>query len=448
MSRQKQGLVLLALLLAAIAMVPMVNAAESANPAVPGQPATEFHTITSDYLKDAKPAPRVPESEMMTMVISQKTLGKFGNSDKSDIITLPVGFLIADTSFTVTKETPDISIENGLTASTQNIVLIRIPKEMFKQFVQNAHDGKIALPGPYFFRYYENLGDLKSHMKRDGDTLQFLPGNKYPLQDNPGISDTGMKIASSSRVQIPESGPGLVPRVNSVSDEILPHLFEARERAQRTYPDQNYNYCIGQIRPVSWTLLGAGSDQFDLYQEREYKFNSNEEIEIVVNFNDRDHNGIIRLYPATWRSGAVEQLNESEYILFPGYVPIDKNNLPHSYGYHVQFDSGVYYIDFEDMETLEFIKRYMVTSAPGTSSFTILSGSSEYRRRSPPTTNTFEATTIAKDEWARKVNDYYFQYASNVWSPISPVTDQYVSVSPDTNNGRYTTTSNVVFPQN
>jgi hypothetical protein len=444
------SVILLALLMAAMAMVPMVNAAGSANDSGTqdhlGQTATEHHTISSDYMKDAKPAPWLSESEMMTTVISQKTLGKFGNSDKTDIITLPIEFLNAKTAFTVTKEFPDISIEKDLTASTDNIVLIRMPKEMYKQFVQNSHDGKISLPGPYFFRHYENLTDLNSHMKRDGDTLRILPSEKYPLQDNPGVPDKATNKLSSSIVRTGDVGTLFVNRENIVLDETLPHLYAARERAQRTHTDQNYDYCIGQIKPVSWTLNGAGSDQFDLLQEREYKFNSNEEIEIVVKYYDRNHNGGIELFPATWRSDASEQLNESGYIQFPGYVPIDKNNLPHSFGYHVQFASGIYYIDFEDMETLDFIRRYTVTSAPGTSSFTILSGSSEYRRLSTPTTNTFEATTVERDEWARKVNDVGFQYAANVWTPITPTTDQYVSVSPDTNNGRYTTTSHAAYP--
>ncbi|MFA4861047.1 hypothetical protein [Methanoregula sp.] len=442
--------VMLALLLAAMAMVPMVSAADSAsdsNTQDPlGQTATEHHTISSDYMKDAKPAPWLSESEMMTTVISQKTLGKFGNSEKTDIITLPIEFLNAKTSFTVTKENPDISIEKDLTASTENIVLIRLPKEMYKQFVQNAHDGKISLPGPYFFRHYENLTDLNSHMKRDGDTLRILPSDKYPLQDNPGVPNGEMIKPSSPMTQFTKSGAGLIPTKNSVWNGTLPHLFGAWEKANRTYPTRNYDYCIGQIRPVSWTLLGAGNDQFELFQEREYKFNSNEAIEIVVAHRDRSGNGILELFPTTWRSGASVQLPQSGYVQFPGYVAININNLPHSFGYHVQFASGFYYIDFEDMETLDFIKRYIVTSAQGTSSFTDLAGSSEYKRETDPTTNTFEATTTARDEWARKVNDADFQYATNVWTTIPPTIDQHVSVSTNTDNGRYTTTSHAAYP--
>jgi len=224
-------------------------------------------------------------------------------------------------------------------------------------------------------------------------------------------------------------------------------MYGAWEKAIRAYTNQNYDYCIGQIKPYSWTVLGPAGDQFTIFQEREYKFNSNEAVEIVVKRFDMNNLGSMQLFPAVWRNGGTYQVNQSEFTQFPGLISIDKNDLPHSYGYHVGFASGYYTINFEDMDTLRWIGQYRITSAPGTSSFTDLAGSSEYERRSTPTTNTFEATTIARDEWARIVGDSGFQYASNTWTPVNPVTDSYVSVEPaDSSNGRYTTTSHAQYP--
>jgi hypothetical protein len=446
MTLWKPGVVLLALLLAAMAMVPMVSAEEqTVNSSTQRDlsATTEHHTITDDYLKDSKPAEWLPESEMITIVISQKEVGRLDQSKEEDIINIPIEFLNSKSAFSSTNEAPSFSVEKDL-ARDEKIVLIRMPRKMYEQFIKNSHDGILSLPANYFFRYYENLDDLYSHIERDGNSIRILPSDKYPIEDDPVISNS-VKTTLASRLQPSSAAERPVSRDYSLLDEPLPHLYAAWETADRAHSDKNYDYCIGQITPVSWTLLGTGNDLFDLFQEREYIFNSNEAIEIVIKHRDTSGSGSMQIFPATWRSGAEEQLNSSEYTEWAGYLPIDKNDLPHSYGYHVGFASGYYTINFEDMDTLQWIGQYRVTSAAGTTSFTNLAGSSEYRRRSPPTTNTFESTTIERDEWARVVNGN-FQYAVNVWSQKIPITDQFVSVSLDTDNGRYTTTSHAAYP--
>ena len=445
MDIRRIGIALLLVLLAAIAMVPIVSAGENViNSGELGTVITPHHEISDDYLKDMKPAEWLPESKMITFVLAKKTVATFDQNPQPNIITLPFDYLNSKTSFSSTKEAPSFFVENNL-APDECVVLIRMPQEMYLQFTKNAKDGKIALPANYFYRYYENFDDLKSHMKLENDTLKILPSDKYPIENSLAKSNESMKKSSFSALTgNTETRP--MTGGNSALDETLPHFYIAREHAERAHTDYNYDYCIGQIKPVSWTLLGSGNDDFTIFQEREYRFNSGESIEIVLKHWDQAGSANLELFPAILRSGAQYQLPPSAYVSYPGSIFIDKNNLPYSFGYHVGFASGYYTINFENMDTLSWIGPYRVTSAPGTSSFTDLWGSSEYKRESIPTTNTFEATTVAMDEWARRVGDDYFQYAVNTWTAVSPTTDQFVSVIADTNYGRYTTTSHATYP--
>ena len=445
MELQKICIALLALMLAAMVIVPCVSAEESIiNSGELDTSITPHHEISDDYLEGMKPAQWLPESKMITFVLSKKTVAKVDQNPEPGIISLPIDYMDSKSTFSSTKESPTFFIENNL-ASDENIILIRMPQEMYQQFTKSAQNGKIALPENYFYRHYENLNDLKSHMKLENDTLEILPSDKYPIENSLAKSDESIK-KSLFRALTGNTETRSMTGRNSALDETLPHFYIAREHAERAHTDYNYDYCIGQIKPVSWTLLGAGNDDFTIFQEREYRFNSGEAIEIVVKHWDQAGSANLELFPAIWRSGAQYQLPPSAYVSYPGSIFIDKNNLPYSFGYHVGFASGYYTIYFENMDTLTWIGPYQVTSAPGTSSFTDLWGSSEYKRESIPTTNTFEATTVAMDEWARRVGDDYFQYAVNTWTAVSPTTDQFVSVIADTNYGRYTTTSHATYP--
>ena len=89
----KTGVVLLALLLAGMAVVPVVSAEVQANNRDLGTTSIEHHKISDDYLKDSKPAEWLPESEMITFVISQKTVGKLDQNKNEELINIPIEYL-------------------------------------------------------------------------------------------------------------------------------------------------------------------------------------------------------------------------------------------------------------------------------------------------------------------------------------------------------------------
>jgi len=439
MKTMKICVVLLALLLAGMAMVPMVSAGNdniSSGTLDGGVISDPHHEIPSEYPQNSKVAQWLPESDMINIVISQRTLEKFGQDKQSGIITVPVSYLDLNTGFVNTPEKPSFYAEK-LLKSDEGVVLLRMPKEMYKRFVNDTRDGKLSLPTEYFFRYYENSSDLYSHIKIDGNTLQVLPSEKFPLTslfaDN--ISDSQFFNSASH-----------APTVKTSAVMSYPQMFQARQYFNRT-SSTNYNYCIGQIRPYSWTLTGSGLDQFDVYQEREYRFNSNEAIEIVTKYRDRNQGGGIVIFPTLYRSGAQDPIAPGQWVSWSGEIAVDKNNIPHAYGYHVQFSGGYYYINFQDMNTMNWINSYIATAAAGTSSFTDLWGSSEYRQRSAPTTNTFSATTNpVKDEWARITNGDWMK-PNQVWRYLSSQTSSYVTVTKSFDgSGNLITISNGHYP--
>lgn len=191
---------------------------------------------------------------------------------------------------------------------------------------------------------------------------------------------------------------------------------------------------------------------FKLFAEREYKFNNGEALEIVVQYFDRNELAGIKLYPALYRNGATDPIPTNGWSHWGGDVIINPFDLPHSYGYHVQTtNSGSgYQVNFEDMDTLQWIAYYTVSAASTVSSFTELDGSSEYNQINVPSTDTFSATTSPIiDEWIIDVNDVW-HYPINAWQePImDPLTaPSYVSVVPSwDSNGRLITASYAHYP--
>jgi len=416
---------LLALLLAAMTRVPMVSAAEQTNGSldvtVQGVSVNStVHQIPADYLKDSKPAQWLPESDMINIVISQKSLEKFNPDKHSEIINIPVSYLDTKTTFLNSKEDPSIYTENTI-GQGDNIALVRMPRQMYEMFAENSKDGNISLPADYFVRYYENVSDLNAHLKVNGTSLQVFPSEKYPVSPLSAESESG---AATGNYPVHSSAAGMIASPATT----YPQMFEYREHYNRL-TSTNYDYCIGEITPYSWTLLGSALDQFDIYQEREYRFNSNEAIEIVAQYRDRNQGGDIVLYPTLYRNGASTSISPSQWTVWSDYLAVNKNDIPHTYGYHVYFSGGYYYINFEDMSTLQWVKSYQATAAAGTTSFTELWGSSEYRQRAAPTTNTFSATTNPViDEWARILNGNW-QKPNLVWQHLSPGSSvSYVSV--------------------
>ena len=58
------------------------------------------HEIPYNYMENSKPAQFLPESKMMNIIISQDTLKKFGQDEKSALIEIPISHLYVNTGYT------------------------------------------------------------------------------------------------------------------------------------------------------------------------------------------------------------------------------------------------------------------------------------------------------------------------------------------------------------
>lgn len=439
MKTLKIGVILLALLIAAMAMIPMVNAGDQAVRSVDsGKLNTSAnnpqHIIPYDYLKDSKPAQWLPESDMVNIILSQKTLERYGQNSNSDIIEIPLTYLESESNFVKLEKFPGYKIEEGI-GPDNSIVLIRMPTQLYDTFLKEDRDGKLTLSSTYFCRFYSNFNDLSNHMtKEDNGVVEITPSSQYPV---PGLLDDNATSADTQKSVINKASS--ISHLSRIGNEVQSTLTVPQDYTQwaRTWRSgsTNYKYSIGQIRPYSWSLSGSAADLFRLYAEREYKFNNGEALEIVAHFLDRNGGGGIELYPVFYRNGAQYPIGTNDWSYWGGYVNIDPNDIPHAYGYHVQItNSGAgFQVNFEDMETLTWTTYYTVTAASTASSFTELDGSSEYLQGTVPSTGTFSETTDPViEEWVIDVNDGWHK-PNVVWqTPIldPSTTPSYVSVVP------------------
>lgn len=451
----KTVVVLLALLLAGMAFIPIVSGEEQAVDSIAAkdfsiQDNYRHHEIPDDYLKDSKPAEWLPDSEMTNIIVSQKSLEQYGQDSKSPIIEIPLKFLESRSNFLSTEKYSGYKIESSI-GPDDSIVLIRMPTQMYETFIKEDVDGKLTLPSAYFCRFYSNLADLSSHMTKDGDgVVKITPSDRYPV---PRLSDDNTNPNTVQEFSLINRSSS--SRISQISDikaaSSSPQEYLQWVQSWRT-SSTNYKYAIGQIRPYSWSLSGSTADLFKLFHEREYKFNNGEALEIVAHFHDRNGGAGIELYPALYRSGASDPIGISSWSHWGGYIPIDPNDIPHSYGYHVQItNSGSgYQVNFEDMETSSWINYHSVAAGSTASSFTELDGSSEYSQINVPSTGTFSATTNPViDEWIIDVNDGWHKpnavWTTPVSNPSTPL--PYVSVVPSwDSNGNLITRSYANYP--
>ncbi|MDD1686344.1 hypothetical protein [Methanoregula sp.] len=455
MSLRKTIAILLVLLLAGMVVVPMVSAGEeqgvnlsdSGNLDIPEKPAP--HHIPDDYLKDSKPAKWLPESEMVNIILSQKILAKYGQNSNSDLIEIPISYLESKSNFAENKNFPSAyKVEAGIYPD-EPIVLIRMPTQLYLTFIKEDVNGKLTLPPAYFCRFYANFTDLKSHTTTVDGSIQITPSSQYPV---PGLLDENSMPINAEKISSDKSGiSASLQKITNATTLSVPQNFSQWSVSGKAL-STNYKYCIGRIRPYSWTLSGSGADLFKLFAEREYKFNNGEALEIIVQYFDRNELAGIELYPALYRNGAAGPILPAGWSHWEGHVAIDPFDLPHSYGYHVQTtNSGYgYQVDFEDMDTQRWIKSYTVTAASTVSSFTELDGSSEYNQINVPSTDTFSATTSPViDEWVIDVYDGW-NYPINAWQEpvlVPAAAQPYVSVVPSWDStGRLITESYAHYP--
>jgi len=428
MTLWKSGVVLLALLLAAMAILPYVSAEDqSAIVAIDSEwkyPGVPEHYIPPEYFKDSKPATPLPESEMINIVISEKTLDSFNGDNQVGVVTIPASYMNLNSQFTESKTWENRYVENGIDPNDA-VVLIRMPESMYDRFLATSKDGMISLPASYFSRYYKNLADLDANVHPDGNAMTITPSADPVLAEKTDVSmseKTIKEIQSVSRIAL---NPILkhAQSPNTWHNEWI--FFD------RMYEADNYDYVIGQITPESWSISG-NNDDFWAPQEREYYLNSGRQdaIEIVINYDKHTdvNNPKVTFFPAIYDDHSLDSIpmtdprweDTGEEI-----ITLTPATFPDSYGYHVQIYNGKYYITFQNMATLAWYDTYVYNDQDNPSTtFTEWAGSSEFFQVTSPITDTFDASTRPIDEWAYDATLATWYKPENVWEYSYGVTGE------------------------
>lgn len=427
MNLPKTVVVLLALLLAAMAMVPMVSATEQnaigAKDSEWKYPGVPEHYLPPEYFKEAKPATALPESEMINLVFSEKTLNSFRKDDQAGIISIPVTRLTLNSQFTESKIWQNRYVENDIKPDDA-VVLVRMPRSMYDRFITTSKEGMVMVPASYFARYYKNLEELDAKVQPDGNSVIITPSADPALAEKTNVSVTVQKqqdVASSLRLARSTLMSAQGPNTSHHKWIFFSPMY-----------DNTFDYCIGQITPDSWSVSG-NNDKYYAPQEREYYLNDGRQdaIEIVVNYDHWSYwpNTVISLFPAIYDDHANEPtpLEDARYeSKGPGIMLLDSSTFPKAFGYHVQILDGKYYTTFEFMNNLTFTSTYIYNDQDNPStSFTEWSGSSEFRQITSPITDTFSAaTTPIIDQWVYDASVDSWKKPDYVWQYASAVTDE------------------------
>ncbi|MBP2145667.1 hypothetical protein J2129_001121 [Methanofollis sp. W23] len=121
------------------------------------------HFIPPEYFKDARPATPLPESEMISFILSEKTLNTSAQDKRKGIIEPPVPSPDQDPRFMKYKEHRNIFIETNIDHDDA-VVLVRMPESMYERFRAGAQNNTITLPASHFCKFHDNLTDLDTHI--------------------------------------------------------------------------------------------------------------------------------------------------------------------------------------------------------------------------------------------------------------------------------------------
>lgn len=203
MKTLKPGVILLSMLIAAMTIVSMASATEQypdAKNSVDTGNALNVpeHYIPPEYFSDAKPAAPLSESEMITIILSEKTLRKSGQDPGTGILEFQVSPQNLNAQFMKSETYQNTYLEKYI-APDEPVALIRMPETMYERFLAGSQNNTLTFPASHFCRFYETLTDLVSHIEIQDGVLAVTPEeDEAKLPDETCTAPYGMKIPEIS----------------------------------------------------------------------------------------------------------------------------------------------------------------------------------------------------------------------------------------------------------
>ena len=170
MALLKYSIVLIAVLIMVLIGLPVMMGLPTGESESPDP---SEHHIHPEYWANTSPATPMPESEMITIILSESTLSAPGQDTPQGIVEIPLSQLNLSSRFVKSDEYENWYIETDLDDG-KSVVLIRMPQTMYERHIAMSKNDILLLPEMSFCRFYSNISDLNNHIKRDSDGVKVL----------------------------------------------------------------------------------------------------------------------------------------------------------------------------------------------------------------------------------------------------------------------------------
>ena len=171
MALLKYCIVLIAVLIMMLLALPMMTGLPPGEPELPDPPE---HHIPPEYWANASPATPLTESEMITIILAESTLSTPGHDTPPGIVEIPLSRLNLSSRFMKSDEYENWYTQTDLN-SDEPVVLIRMPQTMYGRHIAMSRNETFSLPETSFCRFFQNLSDLNTHIRRNRDGVRILP---------------------------------------------------------------------------------------------------------------------------------------------------------------------------------------------------------------------------------------------------------------------------------
>ncbi len=356
-----------------------------------------------------EPNSPMTESELTTIVVSAAYGARQTGSESPEIIEISLPVSAFGKKESITNSIPDLLIQEGITEG-EAVLVLTIPDTMFRAFNTDPNYVEMSFPAEYFTLYT----DIDSFY--DDRNSQKTSSESYNKKNYDQITEFDLTGKYSER-----GGQQYLSRV--------------RYTANSGY---EITYLTGKIKPNYYTNSGNG---YTIFQEKEINFNRLDyqgepldTIEIVVEYEDTNHGGGIKLYPILYddTSSAINMGPDS-------YIDVSRPSIPHEYNFYVSLGSGStlgeYEVWLQDTTSEEWLGYYYYNDDDDPSRFinrTI--GSSELLLWDDSTFSFDARTSPITDEWCKEGSTWHdpasaFRYFERQY-------DSYVSTSHSTGSGK------------
>jgi len=383
------GALFMALLLMSIAFVATVSADEKLNITPENTQKSPKLAITPDFgHQEIVLSPPLNESELISIVFPEAWL--LENDENKDPRLIRILFPASQlNNLQVNTEEHAGYLAPREIRNDEKVVLLQMPKTMFRFFNKNPDNITIDYPLEYF-TFYPNINEM--------------------------YNDKNKKVKSN-----------LSNQVDNVFSQQAEHFLPFTQQStlatefygewvqyyRKTAYANSIMYVAGSINPYSFSNEGQDNT---IYQEREIYLNRDGDI-IELTLFYRDDSKIFLSVPI---------YDEHELMWNTTSTWIDATSM-HSYDYYVFIGDGIYEIDIYDtVDQIWYSHSYDDTDNPATA-IDWLMGSSELYMDGVPT-HQFEAiTNPIRDEW---INDGTWHTPEETFDYVRNTENKnYVSIS-------------------